>query len=158
MTNAHAQSASRLTSDSQGQRVSELQKVAARFEDRLRAAQQANPPTREMVKQAIKRQWNGRCPSWAKRLSVDVILRYGDDLAELFCQYPDNVVRLAPYELSIGHQSDRKDRINPIEVLTQDAQWTDEWGTRWAHSTRGTGPIRCATESRIGHTRRLHSP
>ncbi len=71
---------------------------------------------------------------------MDVVVRYGDALADVFCEYPDDIVRLAPYELWIGHQpADRAERIDPVVVLTRDAEWTDEWGTRWAHSAGGTG-------------------
>jgi uroporphyrinogen decarboxylase len=135
--------------DPHGLPLSELEARAASFERRVRDAQRANAPTKERVKRAIERKWNGRCPSWAKRLSLDVVVRYGDDLADLFCEYPDDVLRIAPYELWIGHQSpDRPERINPVYVLTQDAEWTDEWGTRWGHSAGGTGAhqVRCPIE------------
>ena len=35
---------------------------------------------------------------------MDVVVRYGDDLADVFCEFPDDVIRIAPYELWIGHQ------------------------------------------------------
>lgn len=120
--------------------LSELKATVARFEQRIRDAQVATGPTRETVRRAIRRNWSGRCPSWSKRLSMDVVVKYGDDLADVFCEYPDDIVRLAPYEMWIGHQpADRADRIDPVEVLTKDAEWTDEWGTRWGHSSGGTG-------------------
>ena len=120
--------------------VSELKATVARFEQRIRDAQVASGPTRDTVRRAIRRNGDGRCPAWLKRLSMDVVVKYGDDLADLFCEHPDDVVRLAPYEMWIGHQpADRADRIDPVEVLTKDAEWTDEWGTRWGHSSGGTG-------------------
>ena len=120
--------------------LAEWKATAERFEQRIRDAQLANPPTRDRVKGAIKRTGTGRCPAWIKRLSMDVVVRYGDDLADVFCEYPDDLIRLAPYELWIGHQpADRPDKVDPVFVLTQDAQWRDEWGTRWAHSAGGTG-------------------
>ncbi len=129
--------------------LSEWKATAARFEQRINEAQLANPPTKEKVKRAIKRTGTGRCPSWAKRLSMDVVVKYGDDLADLFCEYPDDLVRIAPYELWVGHQpADRNDKVDPVYILTQDAEWTDEWGTRWAHSAGGTGAhqMRCPIE------------
>ena len=120
--------------------VSELKATAARFEQRVRDAQRANGPTKERVKRAIKRNGSGRCPSWAKRLSMDVVVKYGDNLADLFCEYPDDIIRIAPYELWIGYQPPgRVDKVDPVYILTQDAEWADEWGTRWAHSAGGTG-------------------
>ena len=120
--------------------VAELKATVERFEQRIRDAQLARGPSRDMVKRAIRRDGSGRCPSWAKRLSMDVVVKYGDELADLFCEYPDDIVRLAPYDIWIGHQpADRVDRIDPVHVLTQDAEWTDEWGTRWGHSSGGTG-------------------
>lgn len=114
--------------------VAELEAITARFEQRIRDAQAAGPATREPVKRALKRQGGG-CPVWAKRLSLDVVVDYGDDLADIFCEYPDDIIRIAPYELWIGHQP----QVNAVQVLTQDAAWIDEWGTRWAHSAGGTG-------------------
>jgi uroporphyrinogen decarboxylase len=119
--------------------VAELKAVAERFEQRVRDAQRANGPTKEMVRKAIRRKATGRCPSWAKRLSMDVVVKYNDALADLFCEFPDDLVRIAPYELWIGHQKPGTDRIDPVVIGTQDAEWTDEWGTRWAHSAGGTG-------------------
>jgi uroporphyrinogen decarboxylase len=29
--------------------------------------------------------------------------------------------------------------VDPVHILTRDAEWTDEWGTRWIHSAGGTG-------------------
>ncbi len=100
----------------------------------------ASPPTKQWVQQAIRRQGSGRCPARIKRLSLDIIIRHGDALTDLFCQYPDDVVALIPYDITIGYQQpDRPDRINPVEVLMRDAQWTDEWGTRWGHAQGGVG-------------------
>ena len=120
--------------------IAEWKATASRFEQRIRDVQRARGPTRDTVRRAIRRQGSGRCPSWTKRLSMDVVVKYGDDLADLFCEYPDDLVRIAPYELWIGHQPpDRKDKVDPVVILTQDAEWDDEWGTRWRHSAGGTG-------------------
>jgi uroporphyrinogen decarboxylase len=79
---------------------------------------------------------------------VDVILRYGDDLADLFCQYPDDVLWVQAYDYGVGFQPSGPNRIDEIEVLTRDSKWTDEWGTRWGHAFGGVGatPIGDAIE------------
>jgi uroporphyrinogen decarboxylase len=118
----------------------EKEAIVGRFEDRVNQAQAAAAPSKAWVKKAIHRQGSGRCPVRIKRLSLDVVLRYGDALADLFCEYADDVVSIIPYDISIGYQApDKQPRINPVEVLTQDAQWTDEWGTRWGHAFGGCG-------------------
>ncbi len=120
--------------------TAEMERIVARFEHRVNQAQAAAAPTKDWVKKAIHRQGSGRCPVRIKRLSLDVVLRYGDDLADLFCEYPDDAVAIVPYDIFIGHQPPGKSpRINPVEVLTQTAQWTDEWGTRWGHAFGGCG-------------------
>jgi uroporphyrinogen decarboxylase len=120
--------------------IPEMERILARFEERVNAAQQANPPTKAWVKQAIHRQGPGRCPVRLKRLSFDLILRYGDALADLFCEYPDDVIAIVPYDITIGYQPpDKQPRINPVEALMREAQWTDEWGTRWGHAFGGVG-------------------
>ena len=92
------------------------------------------------MKQALRRAGDGRCPVWIKRLSPDITLRYGDDLADLFCRWPDDAVRVVPYDMWIGYQPpDRPPRIDPLEIATRDAEWEDEWGTRWAHAHGGVG-------------------
>jgi uroporphyrinogen decarboxylase len=126
--------------------TAEKEAIVARFEQRVSHAQAASAPTKDWVKSAIHRQGSGRCPVRIKRLSLDVVLRYGDALADLFCEYPDDVVAIIPYDISIGYQLPGKQpRINPVDVLTLDAQWIDEWGTRWGHAFGGCGatPVDC---------------
>jgi uroporphyrinogen decarboxylase len=119
--------------------IEEMETILARFEERVNAAQDANPPTKLMVRQAIGRTGD-RCPVRLKRLSFDIILRYGDALADLFCAYPDDVIAVIPYDITIGYQPpDKQPRVNPIEALMRDAQWADEWGTRWGHAFGGVG-------------------
>ena len=117
-----------------------------RFDERVSAALQAAPPSRDLVRRATRRQGASRCPVRLRRLSYDIVLRYGDVLADLFCEYPDDTVFVAPYEICIGFQPpERKDRVDPVLALTQDARWTDEWGTTWAHAFGGVGatPVAC---------------
>ncbi len=120
--------------------IAEIEQRIARFETQAAAAQQSALPSKDWVRDAIHRRGDGRSPVWINRLSPDVILRYGDRLAELFCRWPDDVVRVVPYDLWIGYQSpDRTPRIHPLEVAIRDAQWQDEWGTRWGHAVGGVG-------------------
>jgi uroporphyrinogen decarboxylase len=69
-----------------------------------------------------------------------VILRYGDFLADLFVTYPDDIVSIPIYEPAVGYQSGGRDApIDTIRVMTENAEWTDEWGTHWAHVIGGVG-------------------
>jgi uroporphyrinogen decarboxylase len=120
--------------------LAEMESAVQRFEERVSAALLASPPSKAWVKQAVRRAGTGRCPVWIKRASPDIILRYGEALADLFCRYPDDVARIVPYDLWIGYQPRGKvPRVNPLEVATRDAEWTDEWGTRWGHARGGVG-------------------
>jgi len=120
--------------------VSEMEARLARFEAQVNAAQRAAPPSKTWVGQALKRQGTGRCPVRLKRLSLDVALRHDQALADLFCQYPDDVVALIPYDFSIGYQDpQRQPRVNAVEALTRQGEWVDEWGTRWGHAYGGVG-------------------
>jgi len=120
--------------------LSEMEAIISRFEDRVNAAQRVNPPTQDWVQKAVRRQGAPRCPVRLKRLSMDVIVRYADDLAELFSRFPDDALFFPAYDYSIGYEPpDRKDRINEVQVLMQAGEWTDEWGTRWAHALGGVG-------------------
>jgi hypothetical protein len=67
-----------------------------------------------------------------------VILRYGDDLADLYCQFPDDVLCIQAYDYSIGHQPQGKEPLNEVQILTQSAEWTDEWAT--SRTCAGYGP------------------
>jgi len=128
------------TTDFRTLAIADMEALLARFEGRVNAAMAASPPSKGWVREAIHRRGSGRCPVWIKRLSMDIVLRYGDALADLFCRYPDDVVRVVPYDIFIGYQSpQREPRINPVEVLMRDAQWEDEWGTRWGHAFGGVG-------------------
>jgi len=127
--------------------------LLAKFEERVNRALASAPPSKDWVKKALHRQGSGRCPVRIKRHSLDVVLRYGDALADLFCHYPDDVVSIVPYDIAIGYQLPGKQpRINPVEVLTLEAQWTDEWGTRWGHAFGGCGatPVDCPLKNWAG--------
>jgi len=111
-----------------------------RFERRVNQAQLANPPPKTWVKRALRREGAPRCPVRLKSLSYDVILRYGDELADLLISYPDDIVAAQPYEFFVGYSpSGRDGAIDTTKVLTEAAQWTDEWGTRWEHAAGGVG-------------------
>ncbi len=120
--------------------IPEMEDIVTRFEERVNAAQRRNAPTKQFVKDSIHRKGQGRCPVRLKRLSFDIILRYGDALADLFAAYPDDLVAVIPYDITIGYQPPYKEpKINTIEALMRDAQWVDEWGTRWGHALGGVG-------------------
>ena len=122
--------------------LQEREAIIQRFHARVDRAIAASPPTKTWVRRALRRGGAGRCPVRLKRLSLDVILRHGDALADLFCQYPDDAVGVPAYEMNIGHQpGDGPARINPIQVLTEGACWLDEWGTGWSHAVGGIGAI-----------------
>ncbi len=71
--------------------IAEMEAILTSFEQRTSAAQAASSPSKHWVKRAIRRQGDGRCPVWIKRLSLDIVLRHGEALADLFCRYPDDV-------------------------------------------------------------------
>ncbi len=120
--------------------LDEVTAIATRFEQRVNAAQQLNSVSKEQVRKTVRRAGADRCAVRLKSLSLDLILHYGDRLADLFVKYPDDLIFIQAYEFSIGHQSrDRAGRIDKFQVLTQAADWTDEWGTRWGHAFGGVG-------------------
>ena len=119
--------------------VPEMQAIFSRFDQRVSAALRQHPRSKEWVRKALRRQGADRCPVRLKRVSLDVILRYGDDLADLYCQFPDDVLCIQAYDYAIGHQPKGKEPLNEVQILTQGAQWTDEWGTRWGHAYGGIG-------------------
>ncbi len=119
--------------------LSEMEAIIARFDKRVSDAMLKHPSSKEWVRKALQRKGAVRCPTRLKRISLDVILRYGDDLADLYCQFPDDVLWVQPYDYSVGHRPQGMEPINEIEVLTRSAEWTDEWGTRWGHAFGGVG-------------------
>ena len=120
--------------------LAEREAIVRRFNERLEQAQLESPATEAWVRKALRRGGAPRCPVRLKRLSLDVILRYGEALADLFCEYPDDAVFVQAYDIFVGYQAgDCPAPIDPIRVLTEDAEWTDEWGTRWRHAGGGVG-------------------
>ena len=112
----------------------------ARFNERVDQACRAQPAARAWVRGALHRQGARRCPVRLRRLSLDIILRYGDALADLFAAYPDDVVFAASYDIFLGYQRpDAPERVDLVAALTGPAEWTDEWGTRWRHAAGGVG-------------------
>jgi uroporphyrinogen decarboxylase len=121
--------------------MAEMRAIVARFERRVAAAQESRPSNKEEVKKAVRRQGALNCPVWLNTLSYDAIVRYGDDLADLLCEYPDDLIFVEAYEQSIGYQGQRVDApLHPVELLMQESQWSDEWGTQWGHALGGVGP------------------
>jgi uroporphyrinogen decarboxylase len=122
--------------------LSRMEEIIARFNERVDAAQRAGGADRAWVIEAIQRRGGRRCPIRLKRLSLDAIVRHGDALADLFCEFPDDAMAFAPYEWSVGFQpATRVDRVNTVQALMKESQWVDEWGARWAHAADGVGAI-----------------
>jgi uroporphyrinogen decarboxylase len=120
--------------------IPEMEAVLTRFDERVDEALSDAPASKPWVQQALRRRGSGRCPVWIRRLSCDVVLRYGDALTDLFCRFPDDVSRVVPYDIWTGYQSPEKSpRINSAEIATRDARWQDEWGTCWGHAFGGVG-------------------
>ena len=120
--------------------LSQRESAIRRFHERVDRATLDAPAGKEWVRKALHRGGAPRCPVRLRRLSLEVILRYGDDLADLFCAYPEDTIFAAPYDIFIGYQPPgAPHRINMIQALTEEAPWTDEWGTVWRHAAGGTG-------------------
>ena len=85
--------------------VQEMEEAVCRFNARVDEAAAASPPSKERVRQAVRRQGAPRCPVRIRRLSFDVILRHGDGLADLFCEFPDDTVFLTAYDVFLGYQA-----------------------------------------------------
>jgi len=114
--------------------------ILSRFGEKVGNAMLKSPPTKDFVKNALRRKGSPRCVTRVQRLSIDIILQYGDDLADLFSAYPDDIISPHPYDIFIGYQKpDKKDKIDTIKALTENATWVDEWGTGWGHALGGVG-------------------
>ncbi len=128
------------TSDFSAWPLAKRREALDHFEQRVADAVLKSPRTKELVKQAIQRRNPSRCPLRLKRISLELILRYGDDLADLFCQYPDDTLFIVPYHYFVGYQPpEKKNPIEPAQVLLDDARWKDEWGVEWGHVPGGVG-------------------
>jgi len=117
-----------------------LEDTVTRFQESVEEAQLASPPNKEWVRKTLRREGAGRCLTRMNRFSTDIIVRYGDALANLLCQYPDDVVFVVPYDFALGYQSPgRPDHLSNIEALMLEKEWVDEWGIGWRHSVDGVG-------------------
>jgi len=122
--------------------LEQMETIVQEFEARVNKAQQNQPAGKDFVRRAVHRKGVARCPVRNKTLSLDIVLKYGNDLADLYCRYPDDIVCLYPYDFTVGYQPpEKKDRINPIYSMIHASEWTDEWGTRWKHAFGGTGAM-----------------
>jgi uroporphyrinogen decarboxylase len=126
--------------DYRGLLLDAVEEIVNRFKERVDAAQLASPPNKERVRKALRREGADRCLTRMNRFSMDVIVKYGDGLADLLCAFPDDVVFVLPYEFALGYQpADRPGRLSNVEALMQEKAWVDEWGTGWKHSADGVG-------------------
>jgi uroporphyrinogen decarboxylase len=120
--------------------LAEREAIVRHFGQRVTAALRQSPPTKQLVRNALRRKGSPRCIIRVQRLSLDVILRYGDDLADVLCAYPDDIISPHPYDFFVGYQPpDAPHPIKTVQVLTETASWTDEWGTQWSHAAGGVG-------------------
>lgn len=120
-------------------RESGAQATIGEFNRRVDAAQMAATPTKGWVRDAVRRRGSSRCPVRLRRLSLDVVLRHGAALADLFVAYPDDIVHVQPYDMFVGYQPSASAALDPVRLLTEAAAWTDEWGTAWEHAAGGSG-------------------
>lgn len=133
-------SSSAVTDDFRALPFSDMQAIVNRFDQRVNEGLKRAPATKEAAKRAVRQKSAPYCPCRLNRLSYDVILRHRDALADLFYEFPDDIVFIAPYHLFVGFQpANKPDPIIPLKVLMEESQWTDEWGTRWAHACGGVG-------------------
>ncbi len=117
-----------------------IETAVRRFDERFDNALRCAPPSKAWVRAALRHQGAPRCPVHLRELSLDVVVRHGDALANLFTEHPDDLVFVEPYDWTIGFQEPgRLEPIDPLRMHTTDAEWTDEWGTRWAHAAGGVG-------------------
>jgi uroporphyrinogen decarboxylase len=120
--------------------LGEMQDIVARFKQRIDAAQLASPPSKEWVRKAIRREGAERCPARMSRFSTDVIVKYGDALADLLCQFPDDLIFVLSYEFALGYNPPgRPGHLTSVEALMLERAWVDEWGIGWKHSADGVG-------------------
>ncbi len=117
--------------------LAEMEARVARFEAAVKDAQLASAPSRELLKKAVTRQPVERCPVWLRRVSPDLVIRYGDALIDLFAEFPDDLGRVSPYDLMVGYKP--KVKISPVEAMMTNAEWVDEWGVGWKHIVGGVG-------------------
>lgn len=120
--------------------LAELHSIMADFERNVDAALVAHRPTKDFVRSAIRRRGAGRCPTRLRRLSHGVVIKNAHALTALFREFPDDVVAVFPYDIWIGYQRPGVEpRLDSIDLVTRDVEWTDEWGVRWAHAAGGVG-------------------
>lgn len=117
--------------------LAEMERRTARFEEAVWAAQIAAPPNHALLKQAVKRQGAERPPVWLRRVTPDLVIRYGDALIDLYKEFPDDLGRVSPYDLMVGFKT--KSKITPTEAMMLDSEWISEWGVGWKHIVGGVG-------------------
>src|SRR5208283_4217871 len=111
--------------------LEEMERRVARFEEAVWAAQIAAPPNHGLLKKAVKREQAARCPVWLRRVTPDLVIRYGDALIDLYTEFPEHLGRVSPYDLMVGYKP--KEKTTPTEALMTNAEWISEWGVGWKH-------------------------
>jgi uroporphyrinogen decarboxylase len=117
--------------------LEEMERRVARFEDGVWGAQIAAPPNHDLLKKAVRREHAARCPVWLRRVTPDLVIRYGDALIDLYTEFPEDLGRVSPYDLMVGYKP--KVKITPTEALMTNAEWISEWGVGWKHVVGGVG-------------------
>ncbi len=118
-----------------------LEGQVARFEERVRAAQLAAPPTKAVVEAAVLRRGAVRCPVWLRRVTLDLVVRHGDALIELYEEFPDDLGRVTAFDLFVGYRPPGGKIPGAVEALLTESSWTDEWGVSWRHIDGSAGAV-----------------
>src|ERR1017187_2166035 len=104
--------------------LAEMARRTARFEEAVWAAQIAAPPNHALLKQAVGRRGAERPPVWLRRVTPDLVIRYGNALIDLYKEFPDDLGRVSPYDLMVGFKT--KSKITPTEAMMLDSEWISE--------------------------------
>lgn len=84
--------------------LDEREAIISRFSEKVGNALLKSPPKKHFVRNALCRKDSPKCITRILRLSLDGIIRYGDDLANFFCEYPDNILSPHPYDIFVGQR------------------------------------------------------
>lgn len=122
--------------------LEEMERRVARFEEAVLAAQLTAPPSREALKRAVHRKGVERPQIWLRRTSPDLAIKYGQDLIDLFTEYPDDLGRVAPYDIMMGYAP--KTDMSVVEGMMKDSVFLSEWGVGWKHIVGGVGASECS--------------
>ena len=117
--------------------ISELKKRINKVNQERR---NKTPLIKEKIIKAIERK-NSYIPKSYSRIAPETILKKGHELLDILENYPDDFIDIDAFPIFIGYTMPNHEQKNYYELISEDNEWIDEWGTKMSYRKNSVGAM-----------------